>query len=68
MTSLYWWDGKIEEGHEAVLIAKTRESLVERVVARVKSLHSYDCPCVAAWPITAGNPHYLAWIEAETDE
>ena len=26
--SLYWWEGKIQEDKEVVLIAKTKESLV----------------------------------------
>ena len=27
MVSLYWWEGKIERGEEAVMIVKTRASL-----------------------------------------
>ena len=66
MTSLYWWEGKIDEGRETVLIAKTREDLVAAVSDRVKALHSYSCPCVVSLPITQGNPDFLAWIERET--
>ncbi len=68
VTSVYWWQGAVEEDSEAVLIVKTRAELVERLVERVKALHSYDCPCVVALPIEAGNPDYLAWIGAETGE
>ena len=32
----------------------------------VKSLHTYQCPCVVVLPITGGNPDFLAWIDAET--
>ena len=66
MTSIYHWRGAIEEAKEAVLIVKTRAALVEPLTERVRALHSYDCPCVVALPITDGNPAYLAWIEAET--
>lgn len=66
MTSLYWWEGKVNHDGETVLVAKTRQDLVERVIERVKTLHSYDCPCVVSWPITQGNPAYLKWIEDET--
>lgn len=66
MSSLYWWEGKIDEGREAVLIAKTRSDLVAAVTDRVKALHSYTCPCVVSLPITQGNPDFLAWIERET--
>jgi periplasmic divalent cation tolerance protein len=66
MTSLYWWEGRIDEAHEAVLIAKTRAPLCDAVIDRVKELHSYSCPCVVALPLAAGNPAFLEWIASET--
>ena len=66
MTSVYWWQGALEQAHEAMLILKTRTELVERLTARIRELHSYECPCVVALPIGAGNPDYLAWIVKET--
>lgn len=66
MQSFYWWQGKLEEGSEAVLIAKTRTALLGRLTARVKALHSYSCPCVVALPIQGGNRDYLDWLAAET--
>ncbi len=66
MRSLYWWKGKVEEAGEAVLIAKTREALLERFTQAVKAGHPYEVPCVAALPILGGNPDYLQWIRDET--
>ncbi len=65
--SVYRWRGAVREESEVVVIAKTSESLVERLIARVGELHSYECPCVVALPIAAGNPAYLDWIAAETE-
>jgi periplasmic divalent cation tolerance protein len=67
MRSIYWWGGAIEEADEVVLILKTRESLLPALIAKVKSLHSYDCPCVIALPIVDGNPDYLEWLADETE-
>ena len=64
--SIYWWQGAVQEDREALLILKTRAELVDRLIERVKALHSYDCPCIVALPIVAGNPDYLTWIERET--
>ena len=36
------------------------------LIERVKQLHSYECPCVVALPISDGNSDYLGWIESET--
>ena len=66
VSSLYWWEDALREGDEVMLWAKTRADLVEPLTATVKALHSYDCPCVIALPITGGNADYLAWIDAET--
>ncbi|MGQ0677331.1 MAG: divalent-cation tolerance protein CutA [Rhodospirillales bacterium] len=68
MRSVYWWQGRMEEADEAVLIAKTRSGLADRLIGRVKSLHGYTCPAIVTLPILEGNPDYLAWIAAETKE
>lgn len=65
--SWYWWEGKIEEeAEEVVLLAKTRATLAERVVRAVLEVHPYDCPCVEVIPVTNGNPAFLSWIAKET--
>lgn len=66
MKSLYWWQGTVQEGTETVVIAKTRQDAVEKLTAKVKEMHSYDCPCVVSLPIDNGHPEFLSWIEAET--
>jgi periplasmic divalent cation tolerance protein len=65
MESIYRWDGNIVQDHEAVLIAKTTGSGLEALEARVKTLHSYDVPCIIALPIAFGSKEYLDWIRAE---
>ena len=67
ITPIYRWEGRIEEGTEAALIAKTQSALVQQVVEFVTARHSYDCPCVVALPISDGNPAFLDWIAAETE-
>lgn len=66
MASVYWWQGELTEGREAVLIAKTRADLVPALTERVRALHSYTVPCVVALPILGGNPDYLVWLGEET--
>lgn len=66
MKSLYWWQGKLERGREAVLLAKTRTELVDALTEAVKEAHGYEVPCVVAMPISGGNQDFLAWIRNET--
>ena len=66
ITSVYWWNGEIQEGQEVVLILKTHADLVDKLTAAIKELHSYECPCVVAMPIDGGNNAFLDWIADET--
>jgi periplasmic divalent cation tolerance protein len=67
MKSIYWWQDKICFDDEAILIAKTRDSHFDKLVSRVKELHSYSIPCIVSLPIENGNPAYLEWLENETE-
>ena len=66
MTSIYRWEGAVQEGAEAVLIAKTTAALADALTAKVRELHGYDCPCIVVLPVEGGNPAFLDWIAAET--
>ena len=68
MRSVYRWRGKIEEATEVVVVAKTRDDLLEALTDRVRALHSYECPCVVGLPATGGNQDYLDWIASETQD
>jgi periplasmic divalent cation tolerance protein len=65
-TSIFRWEGKLEEAGEAVLILKTTEQKLETLIERLKSLHSYDCPCIEALPVVEGNRDFLNWVVRET--
>lgn len=66
MRSVYRWQGRVERATETVLIAKTRAERFEALRRRVCELHSYDTPCIEAWPVAHGHPPFLAWVVAET--
>ena len=64
--SRYWWQGEQETALEHLCLVKSRLSLVDAVVDAVRAEHSYETPEIVATPIVAGDPAYLAWLEAET--
>ena len=66
MKSIYHWQGKIETDDEVIIIAKTKTELINELIEKVKTLHSYECPCIAAFPIIGGNEPFLKWIRDET--
>jgi len=66
MESIYRWDGEIQQDTEVVLIAKTTSRCLPELVETVKSVHSYDCPCIVGVPVSGGNSDFLQWIASET--
>ena len=64
--STFFWDGKVCEENEALMIMKSKRDLMKRIIAAVKSLHSYSVPEIIALPIVAGNVDYLKWINDVT--
>ena len=64
--SLFFWEGKIDEADEVMLILKTKASLMEEIIKTVKSLHSYQVPEIIAVPIQEGNQPYLDWVNEST--
>lgn len=67
MRSIYEWEGALQEEREVVMIAKTRSSRVAELVEAVKSLHSYDCPCIVTMAAAGGNRAFLDWIEKQVE-
>ena len=65
MQSIYRWENKIKQDAEVVLMAKTTDTLIPALIDQVKSMHSYDCPCIVSLPILSGYPPFLNWVHAE---
>jgi len=64
--SIYWWEDKVCQDDEVMLISKSKQSLFPAIMDRVKSLHSYKVPEIISFPISEGLPEYLNWIEEVT--
>ena len=65
VSSLFWWQDKLDSAQESLLIVKTKTSQLNEVVRLVKEIHSYDVPEIIATPIIGGNQDYLEWIDKE---
>lgn len=66
MTSIYVWQGKRERATETPMLIKTRSTLAEPVVARVRELHSYDNPAILTLSVQGGSADFLTWIAEQT--
>ena len=65
--SLYWWENKIEEAQEFLLICKTLTSCLNvEFYDCVKEMHPYEVPEIIAYRLLDGYPPYLEWIRSIT--
>ncbi len=62
VSSLYWWEGKIDEADEFLVFMKSKKELFKRLSERVKEIHSYHVPEIIAVPVVESTPSYLDWL------
>lgn len=62
--SMYWWDKKIVDDNEFVILAKTINKNYEKIKKEVKKLHSYTTPCILKFNFEA-NKEYAKWVKSE---
>jgi periplasmic divalent cation tolerance protein len=63
--SVYRWEGKVCEGNEVLLSAKTTADKWIDISNFIKSHHSYDLPEVIAYAPTKYEALYGKWVQAE---
>ena len=61
--SIYWWEGKITEDAEVLLLIKSMKSAENKIIETVKSMHSYKVPEIIVLPMQSGFEKYFQWIE-----
>jgi periplasmic divalent cation tolerance protein len=64
--SLFFWEGKLSDEDEVLLVVKSRRPLFRQLVTRVQTLHSYTVPEIIAVPILEGSMSYLKWVNEVT--
>ncbi len=63
ITSMYWWEGKIEKDREVVIICKSLQDKLGPIEEEVKKVHPYTVPCIISFEMLKGNQDFLRWIE-----
>lgn len=65
-TSIYRWQGAVEEAREVPTLFKTRAEVADRLIMRIAELHSYDVPAGVVWPIATALQSYAEWVATES--
>jgi periplasmic divalent cation tolerance protein len=59
--SHYWWQGKLDNGNEVLILLKTSRRRAAALERLVLAQHPYDTPEFVLVPVAAGNNRYLDW-------
>ncbi|MBU1975676.1 MAG: divalent-cation tolerance protein CutA [Nanoarchaeota archaeon] len=60
--SMFWWEGKIVDDYEHVIVAKTTSyALVKK---EVEKIHEYEKPCILKISAEA-NKKYMDWVKTQ---
>jgi periplasmic divalent cation tolerance protein len=60
--STYFWDARLQDEAEILLIIKTTADRLDELQARLTALHPYELPELLAIPVAGGNERYLEWV------
>ena len=63
ITSVYRWQGNVEEEKEVLLLIKSTRDLVPRIADLLEQIHPYEVPELIATPIVGGSTAYLNWLK-----
>ena len=61
--SIYRWNGAVESSDEVAAVFKTTHAQADALIARIATLHSYDVPCIATWPVGKVLASFADWVE-----
>jgi len=64
-SSTFWWKSGIQNEHESVIIIRTEEHLLSRLLEQIRLLHPYEVPEVLAVDAMSVNPAYSQWLKEE---
>ncbi|HSR53996.1 MAG TPA: divalent-cation tolerance protein CutA [Acidobacteriota bacterium] len=64
--SVYKWKGQVQQDEEWLMVIKTADTRLHRLLERLRELHPYDVPEGVAFPVESGLPDYLEWVMEET--
>jgi periplasmic divalent cation tolerance protein len=66
VTSIYRWEGQVEQADEALMIIKTRRSCYATLEEYVRRHHPYETPEIVEIPADQVTPTYWEWVMKET--
>jgi periplasmic divalent cation tolerance protein len=66
VTSIYRWQGKVDEDREQLLVIKTVDENIDDLREALFAHHPYEVPEFVVLPVTSTSERYGAWLLEST--
>ena len=60
--SFFYWKGRLCQEKEALILVKTMNNQVKKIVDKIRKIHSYEVPEIVFFRVDRGEEHYLKWL------
>lgn len=64
--SIYFWEGKVQDDQELLLVVKTKEYLFDKLKQEVEKIHPYTVPEIIGFSIDKSSEKYAKWWDDVT--
>jgi periplasmic divalent cation tolerance protein len=61
--SIFKWKNKVVENSESILLVKTNNIKIKKIISLVSKIHSYENPCVVFIDLKDGNKKFISWVK-----
>jgi len=65
-TSLYEWEGELQEAAEIPLLLKTTAARADALIERIEAMHPYEVPAILSWPVVRAPHAFAKWVNERT--
>ena len=66
VTSIYRWEGAVQRDDESLLVIKTSDETLSRLMQELPALHPYDVPEIVTLEPSVVHDAYAAWVNTES--
>ena len=67
ITSSFFWEDKVQDEDQYVLLLKTDENKIDSLREEIKRIHSFAVPCILEFDVKA-NKEYEKWLSDYLNE
>jgi periplasmic divalent cation tolerance protein len=62
ISSFFFWEGKLGQEKEVLILGKTEEKKLNKIIHHIRSIHSYSLPEILFLRVDGGEKRYLQWV------